>query len=168
MKRLIKKSDNNNLIQHILDSLSEEGRGVLKRIEDYKFKLDQSTNMLQSNQSLQNKLKQKLKIIDSASAQIYGIVFDMENYDLTPNTYDEKQLALTTPAEAVAPVNNAEKSDNNTPEKSEDEEEPSNGEESEDESEDKSESEEETKPEKETEEKPGKKEPEEKLQGVIK
>lgn len=164
MKRLIKKSDNNNLIQHILDSLSKEGRGVLKRIEDYKFKLDQSTNMLQSNQSLQNKLKQKLKILDSASAQIYGIVFDMENYDLTPNTYDEKQLALTTPAEAVAPVNNAEKSDNNTPEKSEDEEEPSNGEESED----KSESEEETKPEKETEEKPGKKEPEEKLQGVIK
>ena len=156
MKRLIKKSDNNNLIQHILDSLSKEGRGVLKRIEDYKFKLDQSTNMLQSNQSLQNKLKQKLKILDSASAQIYGIVFDMENYDLTPNTYDEKQLALTTPAEAVAPVNNAEKSDNNTPEKSEDE------------SEDKSESEEETKPEKETEEKPGKKEPEEKLQGVIK
>ena len=111
--------------------------------------------------------KQKLKILDSASAQIYGIVFDMENYDLTPNTYDEKQLALTTPAEAVTPVNNAEKSDNNTPEKSEDEEEPSNGEESEDESEDKSESEEETKPEKETEEKPGKKEPEEKLQGVI-
>ena len=168
MKRLIKKSDNNNLIQHILDSLSKEGRDVLKRIEDYKFKLDQSTNMLQGNQSLQNKLKQKLKILDSASAQIYGIVFDMENYDLTPNTYDEKQLALTTPAEAVAPVNNAEKSDNNTPEKSEDEEEPSNGEESEDESEDKSESEEETKPEKKTEEKPGKKEPEEKLQGVIK
>lgn len=164
MKRLIKKSDNNNLIQHILDSLSKEGRGVLKRIEDYKFKLDQSTNMLQSNQSLQNKLKQKLKIIDSASAQIYGIVFDMENYDLTPNTYDEKQLALTTPAEAVAPVNNAEKSDNNTPEKSEDEEEP----EEENESEDKSDNEEETKPEKETEEKPGKKEPEEKLQGVIK
>ena len=164
MKRLIKKSDNNNLIQHILYSLSKEGRGVLKRIEDYKFKLDQSTNMLQSNQSLQNKLKQKLKIIDSASAQIYGIVFDMENYDLTPNTYDEKQLALTTPAEAVAPVNNAEKSDNNTPEKSEDEEEP----EEENESEDKSDNEEETKPEKETEEKPGKKEPEEKLQGVIK
>lgn len=166
MKRLIKKSDNNNLIQHILDSLSKEGRGVLKRIEDYKFKLDQSTNMLQSNQSLQNKLKQKLKIIDSASAQIYGIVFDMENYDLTPNTYDEKQLALTTPAEAVAPVNNAEKSDNNAPEKSENEseEEP----EEENESEDKSDNEEETKPEKETEEKPGKKEPEEKLQGVIK
>ena len=162
MKRLIKKSDNNNLIQHILDSLSKEGRGVLKRIEDYKFKLDQSTNMLQGNQSLQNKLKQKLKIIDSASAQIYGIVFDMENYDLTPNTYDEKQLALTTPAEAVAPVNNAEKSDNNAPEKSENEPEEEN------ESEDKSDNEEETKPEKETEEKPGKKEPEEKLQGVIK
>lgn len=166
MKRLIKQSDNNNLIQHTLDSLSKEGRGVLKRIEDYKFKLDQSTNMLQGNQSLQNKLKQKLKILDSASAQIYGIVFDMENYDLTPNTYDEKQLALTTPAEAVAPVNNAEKSDNNAPEKSENEseEEP----EEENESEDKSDNEEETKPEKETEEKPGKKEPEEKLQGVIK
>jgi hypothetical protein len=43
-------------------------------------------------------LEQKKKILDSASSQLYGIVFDLENFDLTPVTYEDEQLSLTAPA----------------------------------------------------------------------
>ena len=82
----------------IKNNLAEEGRKVLQTIEDYKFKLDQSTNMLNGNEKAQSKLEQKKKILDSASSQLYGIVFDLENFDLTPVTYEDEQLSLTAPA----------------------------------------------------------------------
>ena len=94
MKRLIKKADNTKIIINSINNLVQEGRGVLKRIENYKFKLTQSEKMMQGNEALLTKLQQKEKILDSASAQIYGIIFDLENFDLTPN-YSNEQLSLT-------------------------------------------------------------------------
>ena len=95
MKRLIRKADNTKIIINSINNLVQEGRGVLKRIENYKFKLTQSEKMMQSNDALLTKLRQKEKILDSASAQIYGIIFDLENFDLTPN-YSNEQLSLST------------------------------------------------------------------------
>ena len=95
MKRLIKKADNTKIIINSINNLVQEGRGVLKRIESYKFKLTQSEKMMQGNDALLTKLRQKEKILDSASAQIYGIIFDLENFDLTPN-YSNEQLSLST------------------------------------------------------------------------
>ena len=95
MKRLIRKADNTKIIINSINNLVQEGRGVLKRIENYKFKLTQSEKMMQSNDALLTKLRQKEKILDSASAQIYGIIFDLENFDLTPNSSNE-QLSLST------------------------------------------------------------------------
>lgn len=95
MKRLIKRADSTNVIVNSINNLVQEGRGVLKRIENYKFKLAQSEKMMQGNEALLTKLQQKEKILDSASAQIYGIIFDLENFDLTPN-YSNEQLSLTT------------------------------------------------------------------------
>ena len=83
-------------MQMVLQNLANEGRGVLKRIEDYKFILTQSANMLNGNEDLQHKVEQKINILDSASSQLYGIVFDLENFDLTPN-YEEEQLSLKPP-----------------------------------------------------------------------
>ena len=95
MKRLIRKADNTKIIINSINNLVQEGRGVLKRIENYKFKLTQSEKMMQGNDALLTKLRQKEKILDSASAQIYGIIFDLENFDLTPN-YSNEQLSLNT------------------------------------------------------------------------
>lgn len=83
---------NMELVQNTFFSLANEGRGVLKRIEDYKFKIIQSINMLNGNPELKEKVEQKKKILESAAAQIYGMIFDLENFDLTPN-YEEEQLA---------------------------------------------------------------------------
>ena len=95
MKRLIRKADNTKIIINSINNLVQSGRGVLKSIENYKFQLTQSEKMMQSNETLLTKLQQKEKILDSASAQIYGIIFDLENFDLTPN-YSNEQLSLTT------------------------------------------------------------------------
>ena len=88
----------NITLENTFHGLAEEGRKVLQTIEDYKFKLDQTTNMLNGNEQAQNKVEQKKKILDSASSQLYGIVFDLENFDLTPVTYEDEQLSLTAPA----------------------------------------------------------------------
>ena len=88
----VNKRISNELISNTFNVLSNDGRGVLKRIEDFKFKIVQAINMLNGDEELKTKVEQKQKILESAAAQIYGIVFDLENYDLTPN-YEDEQLA---------------------------------------------------------------------------
>ena len=80
------------MVTQVFNNLSIEARGVLKRIEDFKFKIIQAQNMLKADLDLKTKIEQKQKILDSAAAQIYGIAFDLENYNLTPN-YEDEQLA---------------------------------------------------------------------------
>ena len=87
-----KNNMQNQLIENIFHNLSQDGRGILKHIEDYRFKLIQSLNILNGQEELKKKIEQKQKILESAAAQIYGIVFDLENYHLTPN-YEEEQFA---------------------------------------------------------------------------
>ena len=91
-----REDSKNQLVENTFHNIADEGRGVLKHIEDYKFKLEQSINMLNATPDLQKKLEQKQQILDSAMSQIYGIVFDLENYDLTP-IYEDEQLSLSTP-----------------------------------------------------------------------
>lgn len=87
-----KNNMQNQLIKNIFYNLAQDGRGILKHIEDYKFKIIQSLNVLNGQNELKTKIEQKQKILESAAAQIYGIVFDLENYQLTPN-YEEEQFA---------------------------------------------------------------------------
>ena len=110
------------LVENTFKNIANEGRGVLKHIEDYKFKLEQSVNMLNAVPDLQKKIEQKQQILDSAMAQIYGIVFDLENYDLTP-VYEDEQLSLSTPDDSL-PVFEDEmpKEEADLPEESNDEE----------------------------------------------
>ena len=86
------KRVNEQMVAQVFNNLSIEARGVLKRIEDFKFKIIQARNILKADQDLKIKIEQKQKILDSAAAQIYGIAFDLENYNLTPN-YENEQLA---------------------------------------------------------------------------
>ena len=82
-----------NVIQNNFQNLANEGRQVLKFIDDYKFKMIQSLNMLK-DQKLKNRLEQKQKLLMSASSLIYSIVFDLENQNITPDTYEEEQLNI--------------------------------------------------------------------------
>lgn len=84
---------NTAFYSNILKNIANEGREVLKTIENYKFKLNQSKNAMNGNQQLLKKLEQKEKIIDNAAVQIYSIVFDLENIDIMPE-YDMSQLSL--------------------------------------------------------------------------
>lgn len=84
---------NTAFYSNILKNIANEGREVLKTIENYKFKLNQSKNTMNGNQQLLKKLEQKEKIIDNAAGQIYSIVFDLENIDIMPE-YDMSQLSL--------------------------------------------------------------------------
>lgn len=91
-EKQVNKRISDQLIIQVFNNLSIEARGVLKRIEDFKFKIIQAINMLNGDPELKAKIEQKQKILDSAAAQIYGIAFDLENYNLTPN-YEDEQLA---------------------------------------------------------------------------
>ena len=84
---------NQQLLQNSFQTLANEGRGVLKRIEDYKFKLVQTLNIFNHNEEIKTKIEQKQKMLNAAAAQIYGMVFDFENFDLTPN-YEDAQFAI--------------------------------------------------------------------------
>ena len=74
-----------------LNQLSNEGRNILKLIEDYKFKLDQTCRLTANDQQLTQKLQQKRKQLDVASGQIYSIVFDIDNIDIT-QAYEQQQI----------------------------------------------------------------------------
>ena len=92
LKRLIKQSIMNiEMFKGSLNQLSDEGRNILKLIEDYKFKLDQTCRLTANDQQLTQKLQQKRKQLDVASGQIYSIVFDIDNIDIT-KAYEQQQI----------------------------------------------------------------------------
>ena len=80
------------LLEHTFRNLAMEGRIILKDMEDYKFKFIQSLNIMKSNPQVKQKMDQKKKLVESITAQLYGVIFDLENFDLTP-LYDEAQLS---------------------------------------------------------------------------
>ncbi len=107
MKRLIKRSMMNiEMFKGTLNQLSDEGRNILKLIEDYKFKLDQTCRLTSNNQELTQKLQQKRKQLDVASSQIYSIVFDIDNVDITQPTN------INQPPQNNTEENNNEENDN--------------------------------------------------------
>ena len=83
-----------NIMQNNLQNLANEGRQVLKIMDDYKFKLIQSLNIFKSD-DVRAKLEQKQKILAQSASLVYSIVFDLENFDLTP-IYEEEQFSANT------------------------------------------------------------------------
>lgn len=102
-KRLIKKAFMDiEVLKGTLEQLSDEGRDILRAIEDYKFKLEQASRVVANDQMLAQKINQKQKILDAAAGQIYGIVFDIENIDIT-QAYTDQQMMATSPGLGEAP-----------------------------------------------------------------
>ena len=90
----LKNNQQINVMKNGLQNLADEGRQILKYLDDYKFKLIQSINMF-NDDTTKSKLEQKQKILMSAASLIYSVVFDMENMNLTP-LYEEEQFSTYT------------------------------------------------------------------------
>lgn len=90
----LKNNQQINVMKNSLQNLADEGRQILKYLDDYKFKLIQSINMF-NDDTTKSKLEQKQKILMSAASLIYSVVFDMENMSLTP-LYEEEQFSTYT------------------------------------------------------------------------
>ncbi|MFW6243335.1 MAG: hypothetical protein ACOC2W_04180 [bacterium] len=92
MKRLVKKALMNiEVLEGTIEQLGNQGRDILKLMEEYKFKLEQAARITTNDQGLTQKIIQKKKLVDNAAGQIYSIVFDIENIDIT-KAYEEQQL----------------------------------------------------------------------------
>lgn len=93
MKRLRKESNvNPHIFRGVIDKLGQQGRVILKDIESYKFQLEQSARITANDPVLTQNIIKKKKELDKAAAQIYAIVFDIENIDVT-KAYQEQPSA---------------------------------------------------------------------------
>jgi len=94
LKRLIKA---NNVYDSVFKNLGKDGRDVLKIIEDYKYKVIQSLNIVTNDEQLSNKMEKYVEDLNNVSAFFYSFVFDMENYDIVDDC--DKQIEFDVPKE---------------------------------------------------------------------
>ena len=87
---------NINQFKGTFNQLVDNGREILKNIENFKFELDQVSRITKNDAQLTQKLVQKQKALDIAASQIYGIVFDIENADIT-QMYADQQMVINNP-----------------------------------------------------------------------
>lgn len=140
---------NPEMFKGTLKQLGNKGRIILKGIEDYKFSLEQAARIVANDHNLSQKMISKKKELDKAAGEIYSIVFEIENIDITKE-YQEQETFVNNPElknqndEEVVPsipqqsqnVEQVTPSQNNTPQKSpvptntKNEENPTNNEES--------------------------------------
>lgn len=62
-----------------LDQISEQGRKLLKEIDDYKLFIGKSTNMMKNNPALADKIDGKKSELDKAAKEIFKVVMEMED-----------------------------------------------------------------------------------------
>lgn len=76
-------TNNAYIFNNILSELGNTGRELLRKIESYKFEIEQAARLMQQDQIITKKIIDKRKILDQVASQIYAIVFDIENLDIT-------------------------------------------------------------------------------------
>lgn len=82
-----------DMFQGQLDQISDQGRNILKSIEEYKFFVEQASRVVQNDQKLTELIINKKKNLDQAAQQIYDVVFEIENVDVIA-LYNEQQKAV--------------------------------------------------------------------------
>lgn len=80
------------MFENTLDQISDKGRAILQAIEEYKFNIDQTLRVVKNDQALTNIINQKKKNLDHAAQDLYAIVFEIENVDIS-EAYNEQQEA---------------------------------------------------------------------------
>lgn len=81
--------ENIKMYESAFENLGQEGREVLKSLEEYKFKLEQASRMVSQIPKLSNGLMAKRKSIDEISNKLYQLIFDVENTDIS-NSFEEE------------------------------------------------------------------------------
>lgn len=79
-----------DMFQGQLDQISDQGRNILKSIEEYKFFVEQASRVVKNDQKLTELIINKKKNLDQAAQQIYDVVFEIENVDVIA-LYNEQQ-----------------------------------------------------------------------------
>lgn len=88
---------NPEMFKGTLKQLGTKGRTILKGIEDYKFALEQAARIVANDPDLGQRLVEKKKELDKAAGEIYSIVFEIENIDITKE-FQQQQQFVNNPA----------------------------------------------------------------------
>ena len=74
-------ADINDIGNNVFENLGEDGRKLLQQIENYKYKMNDSKNLL-INEKDQKKLEKSIQDLDNVSAFISDFVYELENYEI--------------------------------------------------------------------------------------
>ena len=91
MKRL---ADNSEAINAVFKDVAADGRELMKRLEDFKFRINQCVTLSQNNQDVSDKLRQNNDMVDKLQSALYSICFNLENLDMVP-LYDNMQIDMS-------------------------------------------------------------------------
>lgn len=91
MKRL---ADNSEAINAVFKDVATDGRELMKRLEDFKFRINQCVTLSQNNQEIADKLRQNNDMVDKLQSALYSICFNLENVDIVP-LYDNTQIDMS-------------------------------------------------------------------------
>lgn len=91
-KRLI-KADNSEAIESVVKGVARDGRKILKELENFKFKMEQCTNV-SANSELSDKIHQQYDMVDKIMDGLFSVCYDLENFNLVPQ-YDVDQIDMS-------------------------------------------------------------------------
>ena len=91
-KRLI-KADNSEAIESVVKGVAKDGRKILKELENFKFKMEQCTNV-SANSDLRDKIHQQYDMVDKVMDGLFSVCYDLENFSLVPQ-YDVDQIDMS-------------------------------------------------------------------------
>lgn len=91
-KRLI-KADNSETIESVVKGVAKDGRKILKELENFKFKMEQCTNV-SANSELSDKIHQQYDMVDKIMDGLFSVCYDLENFNLVPQ-YDVDQIDMS-------------------------------------------------------------------------
>lgn len=91
-KRLI-KADNSEAIESVVKGVARDGRKILKELENFKFKMEQCTNV-SANSELSDKIHQQYDMVDKVMDGLFSVCYDLENFSLVPQ-YDVDQIDMS-------------------------------------------------------------------------
>ena len=91
-KRLI-KADNYEAIESVVKGVARDGRKILKELENFKFKMEQCTNV-SANSELSDKIHLQYDMVDKIMDGLFSVCYDLENFNLVPQ-YDVDQIDMS-------------------------------------------------------------------------
>lgn len=90
--KVIQSNIDESTVKNSLLQVSDKGRNILKELQDLKFTLNQTITVLNNLPQISNGLKSKEKTIDSISQELYQLIFDIENINISESFMEPKPI----------------------------------------------------------------------------